>query len=245
MKAFTTLPRVSSGDGNDRGVGDRRMLDEAVLDLRGADPVSRRLEHVVRAALVPEVTVGVALREIAGAAPVAGELPRGSLRVLEVFEEEDGVRAAVGRDAMDGDLSDLVHADFAAVVVDRGDAVSGIRATHRPRLRRPQFLGVADDIVHFGLAEHFVDRDAERIARPLENRGPDSLARAHDGPQAQIETLTGPRTGLHHQLERGRKQECIADAVFLHQRERAFGIEPPAIADDRLAEIECREAARP
>ena len=59
MNALTTLPRVSSGDRHDRGVGDRRVLDEAVLDLGRADPVAGGLEHVVGASLVPEVAVVV------------------------------------------------------------------------------------------------------------------------------------------------------------------------------------------
>jgi hypothetical protein len=52
------------------------VADEAVLDLGRADTIAGRLEHVVGAALVPEIAVGIALREIAGAAPVAGELAR-------------------------------------------------------------------------------------------------------------------------------------------------------------------------
>ena len=46
---------------------------------------------------------------------------------------------------------------------------------------------------------------------------------------------------LHHQLQRGREQERVADLVFLDQAQRALGIEAAAIADDRLAEIERRQ----
>jgi hypothetical protein len=113
-----------------------------------------------------------------------------------------------------------------------------IRAAHRSGSRRPQRLRVADDVVHLGLAEHLVDRDAEGVARPVEHRCADGFARAHDRAQAKIESLLRARARLHHQLERGREQERVADAVFRHQRERALRIEAPAIADDRLAEVQ-------
>ena len=94
---------------HDRRIGDRGMPDEAVLDLRRSDPVARGLEHVVGAALVPEVAVGVALREVAGAAPVAAELRRGALRIAEIVEEEDRIARAVRREAIHGDLADLAR----------------------------------------------------------------------------------------------------------------------------------------
>src|SRR5438309_12049260 len=74
------------GAAYDRGVRDRRMLHQAVLDLRRTDAVARALEHVVGAPLVPEIAVLVALREIPGAAPLAGVFPLGRLRILPVFE---------------------------------------------------------------------------------------------------------------------------------------------------------------
>src|SRR5438034_9215888 len=69
-------------------VRDRGMLHQSVLDLRGTDAVARALEHVVAAALVPEIAVRIALREIPGAAPPAGVFPLGRLGILPVFEKE-------------------------------------------------------------------------------------------------------------------------------------------------------------
>ena len=131
--------------------------------------------------------------------------------------------------------------DLAAVVVDDRDAMARIRPAHRARLRRPQRVRVADDVVHLGLAEHLVDRDAERVLRPREHRRAHRLAGAHDAAQVDVEVLARPRKRLHHQLERRRKQERVADLVFLHQPERALGIEAAAVADDRLAEIQRRQ----
>ena len=64
------------GLGHHGGVGHGRVLDQAVLDLARPDAVAGGLEHVVGAALVPEVAVGIARGQVAGAAPVAGELAR-------------------------------------------------------------------------------------------------------------------------------------------------------------------------
>ena len=123
--------------------------------------------------------------------------------------------------------------------------MSGIRPPHRSRFRRPQHVRVADDVVHLGLPEHLVDRHAERVARPFEHGRADRLSRAHHAAQPKIEPLARPRTGLHHHLERRGEQERVAHAVLRHQRERALRIESAAVADDRLAEVQRRAAARP
>jgi hypothetical protein len=67
---------LAVGLGHHGRVGHGRVLDQAVLDLAGADAVARRLEHIVGPALVPEVAIGVAHGQVAGAAPVAGEFAR-------------------------------------------------------------------------------------------------------------------------------------------------------------------------
>src|SRR5439155_16831863 len=78
-------------------VRDRGMLHQAVLDLRGTDAVARALEHVVGAALVPEIAVRIALREIPGAAPSAGVFPLGRLGIIPVFEKENRIYLVQGR----------------------------------------------------------------------------------------------------------------------------------------------------
>ena len=60
---------VGIGLGHHHGIGHRRVLDEAILDLARADAVAGGLEDVVAAALVPEVAVVVHHRGVAGAAP--------------------------------------------------------------------------------------------------------------------------------------------------------------------------------
>ena len=219
------------------------MLDEAVLDLGRADAIAGDLEHVVGAALVPEIAVVVARRDVAGAAPVAGVLLRACPRDCRSTRGRTPGRAC--RPARCGARrrrrarragSSLPSSSITAIAVAR------IRASHRARLRRPQRVRVADDVVHLGLAEHLVDRDAERVARPFEHRRADRFAGAHDRCAGSTSNaLARPRIRLHHQLERGREQERVADLVLLDQPERALRVEAAAVADDRLAEIQRRQ----
>src|SRR6266545_6453802 len=102
-------------------------------------------------------------------------------------------------------------------------------------------MRIADDVVHLGLAEHLVDRDAERFLRPCENRRSDRLAGAHDAAKVDVEPIARPRERLHHQLERRGEQERVAYLIFLDQSKRALGVESSAIADDGLAEMERRK----
>src|SRR3954470_17148619 len=107
------------------------MPDEAVLDLGRPDPVAGRLEHVVGATLVPQVAVVVGHRDIAGAAPVAGELRARAFRIPEVLEEEHRIGRAIRRTAVDGDFARLAARSLVAVVVEDGDPVTRIRTAHR------------------------------------------------------------------------------------------------------------------
>jgi len=224
-----------------RCIDDRWMAHEAVLDLGGTDPVTRGLEHVVGAPLVPQITVLVAHRDVAGAAPVAAVFLSRRVGIAEIFDKEDRIRRTVRRGAVDRDVARLALRHLVAVFVEERDPMARIRPAHRPRLRRPERVRVADDVVHLGLPEHLVDRHAERVARPFEHRGADGLAGAHDAAQIHVERLARPRECLHHQLERGREQERVADLIALDQPERALRIEAAAIADDRLAEIKRRQ----
>ena len=73
---------VGGGDG--RGLGDRGMLDQRRLDLEGADPVAGREDHVVEAALEPQVAVLVAAHAVAGAPARVAR----TARLAEVAAEE-------------------------------------------------------------------------------------------------------------------------------------------------------------
>ena len=102
-------------------------------------------------------------------------------------------------------------------------------------------MRIADDVIDLGLPEHLVDRDAERFLRPFEQRRSNRLARAHDAPHVDVEDLARLRFRLHDQLERRRNQKCIANLITLDQSQRALRIEPTAIAQYRLTEVERRQ----
>src|SRR5258706_13818720 len=63
------------------------VFHQAVLDLRGTDAVTRALEHVIGAALVPEIAFRVALREVSGAAPSADDFLARRLGMLPLLEK--------------------------------------------------------------------------------------------------------------------------------------------------------------
>ncbi len=240
------------GLGHHRRVRDRGMLHEAVFDLARADAITRGLEHVVGAALVPEIAIDIHHRGVAGAAPAvvdaAGELRARGFVVAPVAEEEHGVGMAVDVAAMHGHLAGRAARALAPVVVDHGDAVARVGAAHAAGARGPtgqrsaiaagRDAAVADDVVDFGLAEHLVDRDAQRVAAPVEDRVADRFARAHDRAQHQAVARTRARLRLHHRLQRGGEEEGVGDGVALHQLERAFGMKAPVVRDDRLAEVQ-------
>ena len=142
---------------------------------------------------------------------------------------------------VDRHFADGARRQHVAVVVDHRHAVPRIGTPHAAGSRGPPELRVADDVVHLGLAEHLVDRDAERLAAPGEHGGADRLARAHHRPQAERVARARLRDGLHHHLQRGREQERAGDAVALHQFERAFGREAAARPDDRESEVQRRQ----
>ena len=119
--------------------------------------------------------------------------------------------------------------------------MSRIRATHRPGLRRPERMRVADDIVHLGLAEHFIDRHAERILRPREHRGAYSLAGTHHAAQREVELCVRPGHRLHHHLQCRREEKGVSHAVFRDQRQRPLGVEPTAKAENGPPEVERRQ----
>src|SRR6202022_3517082 len=72
--------------------GHRGVLEQALLDLAGADPIAARLDDIVGPALEPEVAVLALAREIAGAQPGSAKLGRGGLGLVPVPEQKGGVR---------------------------------------------------------------------------------------------------------------------------------------------------------
>ena len=127
------------------------------------------------------------------------------------------------------------------IVVDDRDTVPGVGPAHAAGACGPFLVRVADDVVHLGLAEHLVDRHAERGAAPVEHGLTHRFAGAHHRAQAQVIAAARCVDRLHHHLQRGREQERVGHAITLHQLECAIGRETAAGADDRKPEVQRRQ----
>src|SRR5262245_6162996 len=191
------------------------MAHETALDLRRADAIAGGFEHVVDTALIPEITVSVAPREIAGAAPRAGVLFARGLIVLPITEEEHCVGIAVNIGAVHGDLPDRAGVRLAAVVVEDRDFVPRVCPADRARLGWPQRVRIPDDIIDLGLAEHLVDRHADVLCAPFEYGFADCFTRAHDRAQRERVAPLRLRYRLHHHFQRGGEEKRVPHAILL------------------------------
>ena len=89
---------------------------------------------------------------------------------------------------------------------------------HHAGLGRRKGGAGRDDHVAFGLAVELVDRAAECGAAPVDQLGPERLAPRCD--RAQGKTLRRLGRGLAHDLERGWRQERVADTKAAHEVKR-------------------------
>ena len=113
------------------------MASVAVRDGVSLRVSSRVMRSDGSAPAIPEITVGVEGRLVAGAAPLAGVLGPGGLLVAPVAEEEHGIGLAVEPGASHRDVARLAHGEFPARVVDHRDPVPRVRSSHGAGLHRP------------------------------------------------------------------------------------------------------------
>ena len=84
--------------------------------------------------------------------------------------------------------------------------------------------------------------DAEGLAHPAEQFAAEQFTAGEDAAQLDAGIF---HAGLPHQLQRGRRQEHVADAELGHHRHRRLRLEfARAMADQRNAVIPEREQAR-
>ena len=88
--------RVGHADG--RRLRHRAVPEDGAFDLERPDAIAGAFDDVVGAALEPEIAVGVATAEIAGAGPAAALQRRGRRRVVPVAQEIAAVVVGVLRD---------------------------------------------------------------------------------------------------------------------------------------------------
>ena len=163
------------GRGDRRRLLDRRVLEAGRLDLERPDPVAGRDDHVVGAALVPDVAVLVEARRVLGVEPVAAErLPR-RLLVVPVAERIVRVRARA-----QADLAPLALRHRLLVLVEDLHVPARHRLAHRAlahvheRVVGAQRIGLGEAVV----VEH---GEAVLLAEPADRLGVQRLAgRADD-----------------------------------------------------------------
>src|SRR5262249_19254727 len=149
-----------------------------VLDLAGADPISSTVDHIIRAPLIPVEAVGIAAGKIPSASPAVDELGAARFRIMPVLQEHHRVSLTPDRD-----LAHLAAGDLFTSIVEEGDTVSGVGATHGPWPGTEQGGAAADYVVHLGLAEDLVDGHAKLSPDPVHDRRADGLSATHQASQ--------------------------------------------------------------
>ena len=161
--------------GHDGGFRDCLVLDQDALELEGADPIVRRLEHVVGAADEGDVALGVASGDIARPVMAAGHYSRASLRIVLIA----GHQAMRPLAEIDRDLP-LVA--VSALGVEESDAIAGQRPADVPGLE-PLAWRIADQGRRFRLAIAVADIDVPGSPDSLDDLGVERLAGARGRPQ--------------------------------------------------------------
>ena len=224
------------------------MLDQTVFNFARPYAVTRRLEHIVRTALVPEVTIGVAGSEVTGAAPVASELVGGGCGLFPIAQKENRVGVTVHIKAVQSHVTRYTHRALAALLIDHRHTVPRVGAAHAAGLGGPTHAirgvtihgAVAHDVIHLSLAEHLIDRHAELVLAISKYRVAHRLTCAHDGLEFQLKLRCRMRVGLHHGFQGCWKQERVGHAVLLHQTKRQIRRKPPCPRHDGSPEIQAR-----
>ena len=178
--------------------------------------------------------------------------------VLVVNVRIPRVRLPVEVGAVQGHIAGNTRGARLALVVNDSHPMARVGLAHAAGLGGPANAAVAavvhgaiaDDVVDFGLTEHFIDHHPQLVTAIGEHSIAHGLASAHDGLQVNAVTFARTGVGFHHGLERRGKQEAVSHTMLLHQRERQLGAEAPCPGHDGATEIQrgqqgIHEPARP
>src|SRR2546428_131767 len=125
------LPPQRSRLADDRRFRNGGMSQDRRLHLERADAVARALDDVVRAALEPEVAVGIAAAEVTDHHPPPTETLGVARLIVPVPDRVVALGARAHRD-----LPHLVRSELVALVVDDAHLDAWQRPPHRARLHR-------------------------------------------------------------------------------------------------------------
>ena len=226
-----------------RRLGDRRVLHQRALHLEGADQVSGRLDHVVRASHEPVVAVCVAAHEIARQVPACQEALAVALGLAEVGAKHRGPAGPQRELSLHARLADLQERAVAPALDDsRLDTRE--RQAHRARADLERREVGDHDPAGLRLPPVVVDRETERLVSPDYGLGIERLADARDEAQrGKIEAARERRPRLHQHAQRRRRRVPDRDALALERSIPALRVEFGLVHDARHGVRERRHDA--
>ena len=198
------------------------MFDQTVFYFTWTNAVPSCFEHIVGAALVPEIAVLVAHGQVTRAAPVARELALRRSWVFPVAQKENWIWLAVLVESVQSHIPRHTDRTLVAVFVDHRHAVAWVAFTHAPRLGRPTGVvamgdrclssatrpfhrAIAHDVVDFGLAKHLVDRHAQLLLAISKYGIAHCFSGTHHGLELEFELAARRGVRLHHRFQSRRK----------------------------------------
>jgi hypothetical protein len=184
-----------------------------------------RLDDVVGAADEPVIAVGIALGEVAGEIPVAGEALGVALLLVEVAAHHRGPALLQRQFALHHGLVDRLHrARVGAAHHRRLDARQ--RQAHRARLDVERGEVGDHDAARLGLPPIVVKRHAEGVLAPQHRLGIERLADArHEAQGRKIVALHRLAAELHHHADGGGGRIPDAHALAFQNRVPGLGVE--------------------
>ncbi len=202
------------------------MLEARRLDLERADPVPGRDDHVVGAALVPDVPVLVHAGGVLRVEPLAAEGLARRLLVVPVPERVVRVRPRA-----EADLAALARRHRLLVLVEDRDVPARHRAAHRslPHLHERE---VPAQRVALREAVVVEDGDPVLVAEPADRLRVQRLPGGADDPE--LLGVARPRVvDSHHRADRGGGAEDVRHPVLREERELLVRVEAAlALVDD-------------
>ena len=207
------------------------MLEADGLDLERADAVARRDDHVVGAALVPDVAVFVLSRRVFRVEPVAAEVGRRVVRPVPVAERVVRIRARA-----QADFAPLAARNGLLVLVEDRHLPAGHRLAHRA-LPHVHERVVADERIRLGQPVVVEHRDAVLLPEPADRFRVQRLSGRADAPE-HLRVATSRVLDRHHRAHRRRRREDVRHLVPTEELELPVRIEARLAAIDALGRAE-------
>jgi hypothetical protein len=189
------MPADGVRTGHNRSFGDALILDQRALQFERTQAIIGTLEDVVGAADIGEVTIGIAVRHVAGSVVTSGKRLRGALIVVHIANHQaDGLGI--------GDDRDLAVIGLLALGIEQNHAVP----------RRGLAHGAGFDDLSGKIAQQ---QDVFRLAKTVADG--DVPSRSHPLDHFRVERFAG--AGQLFKLDRERLQ-ILEDAQTPNRRWR-------------------------